>query len=55
MVVCIDYQCPTCGGQDPDCPDCRGTGIVRLPAGTPVSFPKQPTREKHNERPSEAE
>jgi hypothetical protein len=46
MVACIDYLCPTCGGHDPACSDCKGTGIVRLPAGTPVSFSKQFMREK---------
>lgn len=36
MVTCMDYECPTCAGQDPDCQTCAGTGIARLPIGTIV-------------------
>lgn len=49
MVACIDYQCPTCHGQDPDCPDCKGSGVVRLPAGTIL----KPKREDDEQQPSD--
>lgn len=34
MVNVMDYSCPVCGGKDPNCQECEGTGIVRMLAGT---------------------